>query len=153
MTWPRENFNNVFSSLLTVFIVVVAEDWNQVMYLYVRALSEDGSFGRTLAQLYFISLFVLGNTIMLALFTALLLKSQDEDIEALTEKIAAKEAEKLSRKLSESAKLVDEPSNPCVKIKQSCSREKCLDRYNSIANRFVFIFGGRQALEQRKKSQ
>lgn len=75
MTWPRENFNNVFSSLLTVFIVVVAEDWNQVMYLYVRALSEDGSFGRNLAQIYFICLFVLGNTIMLALFTALLLKS------------------------------------------------------------------------------
>ena len=28
MNWPRENFNNIFSSVLTVFIVIVAEDWN-----------------------------------------------------------------------------------------------------------------------------
>lgn len=38
MNWPRENFNDIFSSVLTVFIVIVAEDWNQVMYMYVRAL-------------------------------------------------------------------------------------------------------------------
>lgn len=58
------------------------------MYLYVRALSADGGIGRTLAQVYFLCLFILGNTIMLALFTALLLKSQDADFERLTEKIA-----------------------------------------------------------------
>lgn len=100
LTWPRVNFNNVFNSLLTVFIVVVAEDWNQVMYLYVRALSYDAGIGRSLSIIYFLCLFILGNTIMLALFTALLLKSQDKDFEALTEKFAEKETEKLSKTLS-----------------------------------------------------
>ena len=45
------------------------------MYLYVRALDTDGSTGRALALTYFICLFIIGNTIMLALFTALLLKA------------------------------------------------------------------------------
>ena len=75
MNWPRENFNDIFSSVLTVFIVIVAEDWNQVMYLYVRALQADSSNGRTFAIAYFIGLFIVGNTVLLALFTALLLKS------------------------------------------------------------------------------
>ena len=83
MVWPRENFNNIFSSMVTCFIVIVAEDWNETMYLYVRALDNESSSGRFLALLYFISMFILGNTIMLALFTALLLKGQDADMDRL----------------------------------------------------------------------
>ena len=97
MQWPRENFNNVFSSLITVFIVIVAEDWNQVMYRYVRALDADGSGGRTTALLYFIVLFIVGNTVLLALFTALLLKSQDSDVESIEEETARKEKEKIKK--------------------------------------------------------
>ena len=90
MVWPRDNFNNIFSSMVTCFIVVIAEDWNQTMYLYVRALDVNGSSGRALALLYFVSLFIIGNTIMLALFTALLLKSQDTDLEKLEHSIKVK---------------------------------------------------------------
>ena len=61
--------------MLTVFIVIVAEDWNAVMYLYVRALSYNSSSGRNIAILYFVVLFMTGHIILLALFTALLLKS------------------------------------------------------------------------------
>lgn len=57
------------------------------MYLYVRALEYDSDSGRTVALFYFLSLFIIGNTIMLALFTALLLKSQEVDMEKLTEMI------------------------------------------------------------------
>ena len=74
LTWPRQNFNNIVESLLTVFIVIIAEDWNAIMYTYVRALGHESENGRTVAICYFISLFVIGNTVMLALFTALLLK-------------------------------------------------------------------------------
>jgi len=28
LSWPRQNFNDIFNSFLTVFIVIVAEDWN-----------------------------------------------------------------------------------------------------------------------------
>ena len=74
--------------MVTCFIVIIAEDWNQTMYLYVRALDVDG--GRTLAITYFIALFILGNTILLALFTALLLRSQDDELKKLENKIEEK---------------------------------------------------------------
>ena len=60
--------------MLTVFIVIMAEDWNKFMYLYVRALGFNSGFGRTVATFYFILVFFIGNIIFLALFTALLLK-------------------------------------------------------------------------------
>ena len=66
-----------------MFIVIAAEDWNAVMYLYVRAMGFDGS--RSIATVYFLILFIFGNVIMLAMFTALLLKSQDKDVTKMTE--------------------------------------------------------------------
>jgi len=72
------------------------------MYLYVRALEYDSDSGRTVALFYFLSLFIIGNTIMIALFTALLLKSQEVDMEKLTEMITKKETRKLSREFSRS---------------------------------------------------
>lgn len=61
------------------------------MYLYVRALGYKSEAGRNIAISYFIVLFLIGNTILLALFTALLLKSQESDIATLTEFIDRKE--------------------------------------------------------------
>lgn len=80
MRWPRENFNTIGSALITVFIVIAGEDWNAVMYTYVRALEETNG-GRNLAKAYFVSLFMIGNIMMLALFTALLLKNQSQTSE------------------------------------------------------------------------
>lgn len=77
MSWPRENFNNIFSSLVTIFIVMMAEDWNQVMYLYVRAVGLESNLNWHLAIIYFLIVMILGNIILLALFTALLLKNFD----------------------------------------------------------------------------
>lgn len=87
MTWPRTNFNDFFNSFLTVFIVIIAEDWNQYMYMYVRAIGYQNEVGRTLGILYFIMVFAIGNTIMLALFTALLLKGSEDDVKELERKI------------------------------------------------------------------
>ena len=28
LTWPRENFNDAWSALVTIFILIMAEDWN-----------------------------------------------------------------------------------------------------------------------------
>ena len=114
MNWPRENFNDIFRSLLTVFIVIVAEDWNAVMYLYVRALDEDSDAGRPLAVFYFFCLFVVGNTILLALFTALLLKNFKTDLDEVAKKIEAKEErrqQRLNRKTSFSGSLESEDLN------------------------------------------
>ena len=94
LTWPRQNFNNIFSALVTVFIVIVAEDWNNYMYIYVRAFGYGSEIGRNIAIAYFIVLFLIGNTILLALFTALLLKSQDEDDESIEDLIAKEKRKK-----------------------------------------------------------
>ena len=84
---------------MQVFIIILAEDWNSYMYLYVRALGYNSETGRNIAISYFIILFLIGNTIMLALFTALLLKSQESDIATLTSMIDRKEKRAAKKKL------------------------------------------------------
>ena len=61
--------------MVTIFIMIVGEDWNAVMYKYVRANSIDSAAGRYIAIVYFMFVMILGNIILLALFTALLLKN------------------------------------------------------------------------------
>jgi hypothetical protein len=74
---PRTNFDSFGFAILSVFVVIIGEDWNVVMYNYVR--------NKSLAiSLFFISLMVIGNFMLLSLFTALLLKNfetKEEDIE------------------------------------------------------------------------
>ena len=54
----------------------MSEDWNRITYLYIRALGEnDKSMGRTIASAYFHIVIILGSVVLLALFTALLLKN------------------------------------------------------------------------------
>ena len=39
--YPRENFNSFAEALTTIFIVIMGEDWNFVMYTWLRAVSDD----------------------------------------------------------------------------------------------------------------
>ena len=69
---PRANVNDFIHAFTTVFIVIVGEDWNIVMYDYMRAM------GRWYAFL-FLSLVILGNWLLLNLFLAILLKNFEEE--------------------------------------------------------------------------
>jgi voltage-dependent calcium channel L type alpha-1D len=69
--YPRANFNSFLSGLTTVFIVFIGEDWNASMYDHVRTNGHG-------ALIFFVSLFVLGNLILLNLFLAILLKNFEE---------------------------------------------------------------------------
>ena len=69
-TPPRANFDNIFSALLTVFEVIIGENWNSVMYDHIRAVG-------MMSALYFIILVITGNIIMLNLFLAILLGNFD----------------------------------------------------------------------------
>jgi hypothetical protein len=74
---PRTNFDSIGFAILSVFVVIIGEDWNQVMYSYVRNKS-------LFLSLFFVGLMVIGNFMLLSLFTALLLKNfetKEEDIE------------------------------------------------------------------------
>jgi hypothetical protein len=63
---PRNNYDEILWSLVTVFQILLGEGWNLIMYNAIRGSSN-------LASLYFILLVITGNIIMLNLFLAILL--------------------------------------------------------------------------------
>lgn len=69
-TEPRANFDNLKWSALTVFEIMIGENWNGVMYDHMRSVGE-------MSCIYFIALVILGNIIMLNLFLAILLGNFD----------------------------------------------------------------------------
>ena len=88
--FPRANFNTFLTGFTTIFIVFIGEDWNASMYDHVRTRGMGAVF-------FFISLFILGNLVLLNLFLAILLKNfeeppgkdedEDEDVDSTITKI------------------------------------------------------------------
>ena len=70
-TSPRINFDNIGNAHLAVFIVLIGENWNQVMYQAMRG-SNDVTAG-----LFFIIFIAFGQIVMLNLFLAMLLGNFD----------------------------------------------------------------------------
>jgi voltage-dependent calcium channel L type alpha-1D len=63
---PRQNYDDIFSAILSTFQVLLGEKWNEVMYLGYQAQPR-------MAVLYFIGLVLFGKIILLNLFLAILL--------------------------------------------------------------------------------
>jgi hypothetical protein len=71
---PRDNFDTIYNSMTTVFVVILGEDWPGIMYNYVRS---SGSYEPCI---YFLITYSAGNFILMSLFTAILLaKFENED--------------------------------------------------------------------------
>jgi Gpi18-like mannosyltransferase len=60
---PRSNFDNIGWALFTVFQVLTAENWNEVMYAGMAAVSPW-------TCLFFVLVVIVGNYILLNLFLA-----------------------------------------------------------------------------------
>jgi len=71
MSPPRENFDDIGSALTTVFILIIGEDWPGIMYNNSRIYGDRGGY----VTLYFITVVVVGNLMLLSLFTAILLQN------------------------------------------------------------------------------
>ncbi|EGD78396.1 voltage-dependent L type calcium channel alpha 1 [Salpingoeca rosetta] len=74
---PRINFDDFFSALLTVFIVIVGDDWNSVMYngiLAYNGVNKDG----WVAIVFFCVVVILGMFVLLNVFLAIAVKSLDD---------------------------------------------------------------------------
>ena len=69
----RYNFDDIFSSIISIFQVLTGENWNEIMYEAVNETGEDA------VSLYFILLTIVGNYIVLNLFLAILLDNFGED--------------------------------------------------------------------------
>ncbi|CAK8987174.1 L type [Durusdinium trenchii] len=67
---PRANFDNFFWGFVTVFQVLTGENWNEVLYIGKTVSGE-------IAWVYFVSLNIVGNYLVLNLFLAILLARFD----------------------------------------------------------------------------
>ena len=88
---PRANFDTFLEAFTTIFIVLIGEDWNQVMYAHIRASGHIGI-------IFFVSLVIFGNFILLNLFLAILLKNFEEE-EKLEEELETSKKENVFNKL------------------------------------------------------
>ena len=85
---PRENFDDFFHAFVTIFVILVGDDWQFVYYHSSRAVGPA-------SLVYFLMLVVLGNFILLNLFLAILLGNfdpelTDEELERAKERQAQK---------------------------------------------------------------
>jgi hypothetical protein len=69
---PRLNFDNIGNATVTIFVVLIGEDWPGVMYNYMNSIQ------KTSVQIYFIAVVTIGNFILLSLFTTILLENFNE---------------------------------------------------------------------------
>lgn len=72
-TAPDANFDNFLEAFTAVFIVLTGDAWSATYFNYYRTV------GGAVATLFFISLIIIGQKIMLNLFLAILLQNFDED--------------------------------------------------------------------------
>jgi len=68
----RENFDNLLSALITVFQILVGDNWNTVMYKAYLAVAPT-------AVIYFIIVVLIGKIILLNLFLAILLGNFEQE--------------------------------------------------------------------------
>ncbi|KUF89419.1 hypothetical protein AM588_10002652 [Phytophthora nicotianae] len=91
-TVPRNNFDTLLWAAVTVFQIITGENWNSIMYY---AILGNGM----LSCVYFISLVILGDFVLMNLFLALLLDNFGDNDEE-QEKEKQEETKKLAQKMS-----------------------------------------------------
>lgn len=70
----RYNFNTFGYSIITIFVLLTAENWNTILCYFI---AKDG----WAAVIYFVSLIIFGNIMLLNLFLAILLNFISENLD------------------------------------------------------------------------
>ena len=68
---PRENFDSLRNSILTIFEVLIGADWSLILFNCVRVLGNKSA-------IYFIVLVIMGTIILMNLFLAIMLGNFDK---------------------------------------------------------------------------
>ena len=71
---PRENFNNIQNALVTVFIILIGNNWPNILYEYAKIYKRSSGF-------YFISLIIICHIILLNLFLSILITNYQKENE------------------------------------------------------------------------
>ena len=69
---PRENFNNIQNSLVTVFIIFVGDNWPETLYEYSK-------ISNTSSKIYFLGTIIFGNIMLLNLFLSILMRNYQKN--------------------------------------------------------------------------
>ena len=75
LKFPRENFNDFWFSLISVYILINGEDWNQLMNTFVRSFNKTLNRGEWIPMVYCVIGIVIGNLTLLSIFTGVLLNN------------------------------------------------------------------------------
>ena len=67
---PRANFDSLLWACMTIFQILMGDNWNAIMYDCIRTVG-------AVASIYYITLIMFGNIVMLNLFLAILLGNFD----------------------------------------------------------------------------
>lgn len=70
-TFPDSHFNTFSDAFISVFIVLAIDGWSTIYFNHFRAVSVVAS------TIYFISLYIIGQCILLNLFLAFLVENFD----------------------------------------------------------------------------
>jgi len=69
----RSHFDTATIGFITIFIIIIGDDWNKIMNDHYRALYVDSPGEAYVAVAYFMGLYIVGNIVLLNLFLAILL--------------------------------------------------------------------------------
>eukprot|EP00347_Sterkiella_histriomuscorum_P021532 403333648 len=90
---PRENFDTFLNAFTTIFIVLIGDGWNNIMYNYARSTGGP-------SMVFFVTLVIFGKMILMNLFLAILLRNFGEDEGKVNEGVEGTMFEKIKRKMS-----------------------------------------------------
>lgn len=97
---PWGNFDTILNAIISIFVILVGDNWNNFM--------NDGIWSvGWLSTLYYISLVVFGNIVMLNLFLAILLGNFDEASIMMKEKKYIEENIKQKRSMLATVAAID----------------------------------------------
>lgn len=86
--------------MLTIFILVMGQDWHIIERDYMLASGLKGTVSLVIAKAYFITIIIVGNIILLSLFTALLLRNFQKNLKREENFKKAKNRSRMIQKFS-----------------------------------------------------
>ena len=69
---PRENFDNILNSFITVFIFFIGDNWPEIMHEYSKK-------SKMSSEMYFLSVIIFGNIMLFNLFLSILMSNYEID--------------------------------------------------------------------------
>ena len=73
--YPRQNFNSIWASISSVYILITGEDWNIFMNMLIRGYDPSYTW---VPKVYCVLGILIGNLTILALFTGILCQTFTE---------------------------------------------------------------------------